>query len=308
MYEDFKNGSGIYAILNKINEKRYVGSARDLKARRSRHFTLLRKGKHYNKHLQGAYDVYGEENFSFSVLEYVENIEILLDREEYYIQKYNSNDREFGYNQREISDSNKGLKHSEETKQILSFLHKRENLSPEKRKNMSEGQTGKKHSEETKKKIGESNKGKKQSEEAKEKISKQRMGFVFSEESIKKMSESHKGKKQSQETIEKRRKSLSGENNPNYGKKFSEERKAKMSKAILFTKKKDASSNYLGVCLDSKANKWMSYIKHGKKRIYLGRFDTEIEAALAFNEKCIELYGENARINIVEQEVDTDGI
>ena len=39
---------GIYKIINVINNKFYVGSAVDLKRRRTRHFSELRTGKHNN--------------------------------------------------------------------------------------------------------------------------------------------------------------------------------------------------------------------------------------------------------------------
>jgi hypothetical protein len=35
-------------------------------------------------------------------------------------------------------------------------------------------------------------------------------------------------------------------------------------------------------------------------RYYLGLFKTEIDAALAYNKKALELYGDNAKLNIIE--------
>lgn len=35
------------------------------------------------------------------------------------------------------------------------------------------------------------------------------------------------------------------------------------------------------------------------KQLYLGRFSTEEEAAIAYNEKAVEIYGENANLNKV---------
>lgn len=63
--------SGIYKLLNSVNDNFYIGSAVDLKRRKARHFSELRHGKHNNKHLQAAWDRYGEAAFSFAVLEYV---------------------------------------------------------------------------------------------------------------------------------------------------------------------------------------------------------------------------------------------
>ena len=60
---------GIYKIINVINDKFYVGSAVDLKRRKTRHFSELRKNKHNNRHLQAAWNKYGEQAFVFVVIE-----------------------------------------------------------------------------------------------------------------------------------------------------------------------------------------------------------------------------------------------
>lgn len=60
---------GIYKIINVINNKFYVGSAVDLKRRKARHFSELRTGKHNNRHLQAAWQKYGEAAFVFVVVE-----------------------------------------------------------------------------------------------------------------------------------------------------------------------------------------------------------------------------------------------
>jgi group I intron endonuclease len=63
--------SGIYKLLNSVNDNFYIGSAVDLKRRKARHFSELRNGKHSNRHLQAAWNRYGEAAFSFIVLEHV---------------------------------------------------------------------------------------------------------------------------------------------------------------------------------------------------------------------------------------------
>jgi len=60
---------GIYKIINVVNNKFYVGSAVDLKRRKTRHFSELRTGKHNNRHLQSSWDKYGEQAFVFVVVE-----------------------------------------------------------------------------------------------------------------------------------------------------------------------------------------------------------------------------------------------
>ena len=62
---------GVYRIRNKINDKRYIGSAQDFDERWDTHRKELRKGNHYNKYLQRAWNRHGEENFVFEVEEEV---------------------------------------------------------------------------------------------------------------------------------------------------------------------------------------------------------------------------------------------
>ena len=54
---------------------------------------------------------------------------------------------------------------------------------------------------------------------------------------------------------------------------------------------KSKSSKYKGVSLDKYSKKWRSMITFNKECYYLGMFDTENEAALAYNNKVIELIG-----------------
>lgn len=60
---------GIYKIINVINNKFYVGSAVDFTARKRRHWWALRSQRHANKHLQAAWDKYGEGAFRFVIVE-----------------------------------------------------------------------------------------------------------------------------------------------------------------------------------------------------------------------------------------------
>lgn len=64
-------------------------------------------------------------------------------------------------------------------------------------------------------------------------------------------------------------------------------------------KQEGRSSRYKGVCWTKQNSKWMAYIKKGKARFYLGYFDDEDEAGIAYNEKATELYGDYAKLNII---------
>lgn len=77
--------SGIYKIVNKDNDKYYLGSSCNIFDNRFKnHKSLLRKNKHFNKHLQDAWNKYGEEKFIFSVIENVIP-EFLLEIEQKYL-------------------------------------------------------------------------------------------------------------------------------------------------------------------------------------------------------------------------------
>jgi len=94
-----ENNSGIYGIINLKNNKIYIGLSTRLNVRKKSHFNALKRGNHINKYLQSAFNKYGEDAFSFIVLEYLESDkEKLKEREIYWIHYYLSNNRLFGYN------------------------------------------------------------------------------------------------------------------------------------------------------------------------------------------------------------------
>ena len=61
----------IYKIINVINNKFYVGSAVNYEKRKARHLWRLRRGDHANKHLQAAWNMYGESAFVFAAVQEV---------------------------------------------------------------------------------------------------------------------------------------------------------------------------------------------------------------------------------------------
>jgi group I intron endonuclease len=64
----------------------------------------------------------------------------------------------------------------------------------------------------------------------------------------------------------------------------SEISKIKLSDAIAGRKEKKSSSIYYGVTFDKFTGKWMVGFTNRRKRIYLGRFENEIGAAIAYDE------------------------
>lgn len=89
--------SGVYQIRCIATGKIYVGSAVDLRKRWGQHVRRLRRGKHRNKHLQHAWNKYGEAAFEFEVLELVD-APALLQAEQAWIDRTGCTDRNIGFN------------------------------------------------------------------------------------------------------------------------------------------------------------------------------------------------------------------
>lgn len=63
------------------------------------------------------------------------------------------------------------------------------------------------------------------------------------------------------------------------------------------TQIKNKTSIYKGVRFYKRTNKWVSQIKINQKYNHIGFFTSEIEAAKAYDNKAIELFGEFANLN-----------
>ena len=63
------------------------------------------------------------------------------------------------------------------------------------------------------------------------------------------------------------------------------------------TSSKTGSSRYKGVALEKRRNKWRADICVSGKNKFLGYFETEEEAANAYDSAAVELFGEYAAIN-----------
>lgn len=79
---------GIYKIINKVNGKFYIGSSDRLEKRKYEHWKLLKSGKHFNSHLQNAWNLYGENNFEFIIVEECEP-SVQFEREQFYLDTLN---------------------------------------------------------------------------------------------------------------------------------------------------------------------------------------------------------------------------
>lgn len=95
---------GVYQILCIPTSKIYIGSAVDMHDRWDRHRRDLRQGNHRNRHLQSAWEKYGEENFEFCVLEFVATSE-LLNAEQMWIDRTGCAYRDIGFNIYDVAGS-----------------------------------------------------------------------------------------------------------------------------------------------------------------------------------------------------------
>jgi hypothetical protein len=78
------NKSGIYCLVNTDNQKKYVGSSKNIYQRLQKHRAYLRKNIHENKKLQNSWNKHGEGSFQYYILEFCSE-EQLLEREQFYI-------------------------------------------------------------------------------------------------------------------------------------------------------------------------------------------------------------------------------
>lgn len=209
--------SGIYCIENKINGKKYIGQAKDIKDRWSRHKTDLKENVHVNSFLQNSWNKYGEENFIFYIIEIILPKEERNNKEIYYIEHFDTLYPR-GLN---LNAGGKCANHSEKTKRKLSEIntgsknpHYGKHRSEETKRKISEAKKGKylgrspwnkgiPCSEIAKEKLSLINKGKKLSEKTKERIGIASFGRNHTEETKRKLSEINTGKKHTEETKQK---------------------------------------------------------------------------------------------------------
>jgi len=155
----------IYKIRNLVNEKFYVGSTVNMKVRFREHRKQLRGNRHHSKHLQAAWNKYGEEKFIFEVVEQVPPEKSLQAAEDVWLLEHV--EKEHCYNTGRYSDAPfrgvYGAAHpsfgkpvsAEQKADISRTLKEFYALAPE-----NHPRYGKVHSEESKAKMSATRKGK----------------------------------------------------------------------------------------------------------------------------------------------------
>ena len=176
----------VYMLINKINNKKYVGqTVQPLKERIRRHESVKGCPMIYR-----AIKKYGLKNFDVEVLCECESREKLNDMEKYFIKYYKTTNKLIGYNLADGGEGMSGFRHTVESKQKMSEANSGDKHplfgkrhSTESKLKMSKAQKdrlnktdhpmlGRTHSTETKLKLRKINEGKELNEETKNKLRK----------------------------------------------------------------------------------------------------------------------------------------
>ena len=195
--------AGVYIITNTTDGKVYIGQGQSQEKNRAgirgrilHHLDNLHSGQS-NRHLQHAWNKFGEDAFTFEVL--LECPEEQCDYwEDYYIGVFQSWRREWGYNFDRYSRGNgprseetiaklRGKKHSAETKEKMRAAKLGKKRPPEVGLAVSRAQKGKVISDETRAKHAEASRGRKHTDAIKEKIGKAATGRKHTEATLEKL-------------------------------------------------------------------------------------------------------------------------
>jgi len=194
-HSEYPKEAGVYKLTCINNNKIYIGKAICLDKRLREHKSCKKETKR-TCYFQRAILRHGWYSFRLEILEVFKDFDkvkdnvALLEREAYYIELFDSTDRDKGYNRCKHSNDLTGVSLSEETKEKMRQAKLGRKLSKEHVENMRQSQLGKTHSEETKAKMckpkseeHKANMRKPKSEETKAKM----RNRIFSEESREKM-------------------------------------------------------------------------------------------------------------------------
>jgi group I intron endonuclease len=197
----YKINPAIYKITNSANGMFYIGSALSVGKRWQQHRWRLKRGIHENQKLQHAWNKYGGHSFSIEILESVNEVSLIIQREQFWIDKLDPIKN--GYNIAPFAGGTFGYKHTDDVKLKISVIHKGKVLPEWHREKLIAANTGRKHTEEEKAKISKANKNKKRTPDQIAAMSERLKGRVITAEWAANISAANKGKKKTAEHIEK---------------------------------------------------------------------------------------------------------
>lgn len=179
LQENYRNACGIYAITCVQNGKVYVGQTKERFERRYWHHRWhLENGSHHNTHLQRAWNKYGDNNFTFSVLEVCDECD-LNDAECRHIAAFVKCGKSFNMS---AGGAGKSCPMPESAKRIVGEKNRQHML-------------GRKASEATKKKMRQSSRHISPTEEHRQKLREAMSNRVVAQETRQKLSLANAGEK-----------------------------------------------------------------------------------------------------------------
>lgn len=204
----YPTGCGIYAIEHIESGKRYIGSSQTMEYRLPTHVWKLRKGIHHSRHLQAAWNKYGEDAFRFILVLRCDSPEDLIEAEQLEIEMHGGIDN--CYNVAPYAGAPmRGRKMSEETRARMSKAQKcRAPISEETRERLRQAAIDREAEkkargyvlpESARKKLSESHKGHAVSEETRRKLSEANKGKASPPEHYERLSQLYRGRKHPEE-------------------------------------------------------------------------------------------------------------
>lgn len=114
----------VYKIINNITKEFYIGSTVDFVYRIWCHKRDLNNNKHHSPILQNSWNKYKGKNFSFEIIEDIEDKNKLIEREQYWINLLKPK-----FNCSLIAGSPLGVKHTLQSRMNMSKAHKGKSLN-----------------------------------------------------------------------------------------------------------------------------------------------------------------------------------
>lgn len=109
-----KHITGVYIILNTLNNKYYIGSStKSINRRFQSHRASLIRGDHENARLQNSVNKHGIDNFSFEILEEYP-AELCRYMEQFWMNMLDSANSKYGYNICSVATNTFGTKRTPE--------------------------------------------------------------------------------------------------------------------------------------------------------------------------------------------------